>query len=95
MADTGGKRYGDGCAGGERGGATTARAVCTQVLSVVHGIAASNPRAGDRTPSAEALAIGYWIIVGQYLLLKSISFVWVASDVSLLHPKQKFIHKLS
>ena len=58
MADTGGKRYGDGCAGGERGGATTARAVCAEVLSVVHGIAVGNPRAGNRTPRAEALAIG-------------------------------------
>ena len=58
MADTGGKRYCGGCAGGKRGGATTARAVCTQVLSVVHGIAVGNPRAGDRTPSAEAPAIG-------------------------------------
>ena len=46
MADTGGKRYGDGCAGGERGGATTARAVYTEVLQVVHGIAVGNPRAG-------------------------------------------------
>ena len=58
MADTGGKRYCGGCAGGKRGGATTARAVCTQVLSVVHGIAIGNPRAGNRTPRAEALAIG-------------------------------------
>ena len=37
MADTGGKRYGDGCAGRERGDATTARAVCAEVLQVVHG----------------------------------------------------------
>ena len=59
MADTGGKRYGDGCAGGEKGGAATARAVCAEVLSVVHGIAVGNPRAGNRTPRAEALAIGY------------------------------------
>ena len=59
MADTGEKRYGDGCAGRERGGATTARAVCAEVLSVVHGIAVGNPRAGNRTPRAEALAIGY------------------------------------
>ena len=36
MADTGGKRYGDGCAGRERGGATTARAVCARVLQVVY-----------------------------------------------------------
>ena len=46
MADTGGKRYGDGCAGGERGGATTARAVCAEVLSVVHGIADCNRAIG-------------------------------------------------
>ena len=59
MADTGGKRYCGGCAGRERGGATTARAVCAEVLSVVHGIAVGNPRAGNRTPRAEALAIGY------------------------------------
>ena len=30
-----------------------------EVLSVVHGIAVGNPRAGNRTPRAEALAIGY------------------------------------
>ena len=58
MADTSGKRYGDGCAGRERGGATSARAVCAEVLSVVYGIAVGNPRAGNRTPGAEALAIG-------------------------------------
>ena len=62
MADTGGKRYGDGCAGRERGCATTARAVCAEVLSVVHGIAVGNPRAGNRTPRAEALAIGRYAI---------------------------------
>ena len=62
LADTGGTRYGDGCAGGERGGATTARAVCAEVLSVVHGIADCNPRAGNRTPRAEALAIGRYAI---------------------------------
>ena len=62
MADAGGTRYGNGCAGGERGGATTARAVCAEVLSVVHRIAVGNPRAGNRTPRAEALAIGRYAI---------------------------------
>ena len=46
MADTGGKRYGGGYAGRERGSATTAKAVYPEVLQVVHGIAVGNPRAG-------------------------------------------------
>ena len=37
MADTGGTRYGGRCAGGERSCAITARAVCAEVLQVVHG----------------------------------------------------------
>ena len=37
MAYTRGTRYRDGCAGGERSGAITARAVCAEVLQVVHG----------------------------------------------------------
>ena len=65
LADTGRTRYGNGCAGRERGGATTARAVRAEVLSVVHGIAVDNPRAGNRTPRAEALAIGYGTPYGQ------------------------------
>lgn len=36
MAHTRGTRYRSGCAGEERGGAATARAVCAEVLSVVH-----------------------------------------------------------
>ena len=59
MANTSGTRYRGGCASRERGGATTARAVCAEVLSVVHGIAVGNPHAGNRTPRAEVLAIGY------------------------------------
>ncbi len=59
MADTGGTRYGDGCAGGERGGATTARAVCARVLQVVYHRPMGDWAIGDRTPRAEALAIGY------------------------------------
>ena len=59
MADTSGTRYRGGCASRKRGGTTATRAVCTEVLSVVHGIAVGNPRAGNRTPRAEALAIGY------------------------------------
>ena len=43
---------------------TAARAVCAEVLSVVHGIAVGNPRAGNRTPRAEALAIGYGMPYG-------------------------------
>ena len=57
MADTGGKRYGDGCAGGERGGATTARAVCAEVLSVVHRIADCNRAIGNRLWAIEVVAI--------------------------------------
>ena len=37
MAYTRGTRYRDGCAGGERGSTTAARAVCAEVLQVVHG----------------------------------------------------------
>ena len=37
MAHACGARYGGGCAGGERSGAITARAVCAEVLQVVHG----------------------------------------------------------
>ena len=59
MADTSGTRYRGGCASRKRGGTTTARAVCAEVLSVVHGIAVGNPHAGNRTPRAEVLAIGY------------------------------------
>ena len=36
MANTDGKRYRSGCAGGERGGAVAPRAVCAEVLQVVH-----------------------------------------------------------
>ena len=49
MADTGGKRYCGGCAGGKRGCATTARAVCTQVLSVVHYRPVGNYRDCDNS----------------------------------------------
>ena len=49
MADTGGTGHSGRCAGAERGGATAARAVCAEVLQVVHGIADGNPRAGYRT----------------------------------------------
>ena len=49
MADTGGKRYGDGCAGRERGGATTARAVCARVLQVVYHRPMGDWAIGDRT----------------------------------------------
>ena len=62
MADTGGTGHSGRCAGAERGGATAARAVCAEVLQVVHGIAIDIPRAGNRTPRAEALAIGRYAI---------------------------------
>ena len=58
MADTSGTQYRSGCASGERGGTTAARAVCAEVLSVVHGIAVGNRAIGDRALCAEALAIG-------------------------------------
>ena len=56
MADTGGKRYGDGCAGGERGGATTARAVCAEVLSVVHYRLVGDWAIGDGLLAIEVVA---------------------------------------
>ena len=37
MAYSRGTRYRDGCAGGERGSTTASRAVCAEVLQVVHG----------------------------------------------------------
>ena len=36
MADESGTGYRSGCASGERGGTTAARAVCAAVLQVVH-----------------------------------------------------------
>ena len=56
MADTGGKRYGDGCAGRERGGAATARAVCAEVLSVVHHCPLGNRVIGYRISAIEVVA---------------------------------------
>ena len=62
MADTGGTGYSGRCAGAERGGATAARAVCAEVLSVVHGSAVCNRAIGYRLWAievvAEALGIG-------------------------------------
>ena len=56
MADTGGKRYGDGCAGRERGGATTARAVCARVLQVVYHRILGNWDIGYRLWGVEVVA---------------------------------------
>ena len=65
MADTGGKRYGDGCAGRERGGATTARAVCTEVLSMVHHSLVCIARNSHCALVAEAMNV-----LGRYLFHK-------------------------
>ena len=57
MADTGGTRYGSRCAGRKRGGATTARAVCAEVLSVVHRIADCNRAIGNRLWAIEVVGV--------------------------------------
>ena len=56
MADTGGTGHSGRCAGAERGGATAARAVCAEVLSVVHSSPVGDWAIGDRLLAIEVVA---------------------------------------
>ena len=56
MADTGGTRYGSRCAGRERSGAITARAVCAEVLSVVYHRSMGDWGIGYRLLGVEVVA---------------------------------------
>ena len=56
MADTGGTGHSGRCAGAERGGATAARAVCAEVLSVVHHCPLGNRVIGYRISAIEVVA---------------------------------------
>ena len=57
MAYTRGTRYRDGCAGGERGSTTAARAVCAEVLQVVHGAFVRLAHVGGCAMVAEAVGV--------------------------------------
>jgi len=60
MAHARGARYGGGCAGGERGSTTAARAVCAEVLQVVHGVFVRLAHVGGFAMVAEAVGVCVW-----------------------------------
>ena len=58
MADESGARHSATYGVCDASGRASTRAVYPEIPQVVHGIADGNPRTGDRTLRAEALAIG-------------------------------------
>ena len=66
MAHACGARYGGGCAGGERGGAITARAVCAEVLSVDSRYLLDEYSITDPVPDPEKL-LAFLTHEGDYI----------------------------